>query len=68
MALGGYFLVLRGVRVWVSIFVGVFFAFLLSAGFWNIFAPIGLPYLGLPFTLAVVTKSKLRLSIPFDFP
>jgi hypothetical protein len=32
MALGGVFLVLRGVRVWVSIVVGVCFAFLLTLG------------------------------------
>eukprot|EP00013_Stygamoeba_regulata_P018457 CAMPEP_0177668528 /NCGR_PEP_ID=MMETSP0447-20121125/22831_1 /TAXON_ID=0 /ORGANISM="Stygamoeba regulata, Strain BSH-02190019" /LENGTH=431 /DNA_ID=CAMNT_0019175085 /DNA_START=169 /DNA_END=1464 /DNA_ORIENTATION=- len=53
IALGGTFLVLRGVRVWLSIFVGIVLTFVLTVGLTNLLSPAGLPVLGLPFTIAV---------------
>jgi len=52
MALGGFFIVLRGYRAFLFVILGSFISFLLSVVFWK-YTPFGLPFLGLPFTLTV---------------
>jgi len=58
MALGGFFLVVRGWRVWLSLLVGALYSYLLSAALWNLLSPVGLPALGTPFTL---TAGSIRM-------
>merc|ERR1719350_419603 len=53
IALGGNFLVLKGQRVWVNIVLGTFVACFATAGMTALFAPLGIPPLGLPLNIAV---------------
>eukprot|EP00928_Gymnodinium_smaydae_P075073 TRINITY_DN58092_c0_g1_i1.p1 TRINITY_DN58092_c0_g1~~TRINITY_DN58092_c0_g1_i1.p1 ORF type:complete len:404 (+),score=27.58 TRINITY_DN58092_c0_g1_i1:133-1344(+) len=60
----GNFMVLVGYKVWLWLLAGLFYTFVLTAGLTSAFTPLGIPVLGLPFTVVVWTMVLSARDVP----